>query len=85
MYNGQVIINVSNQRATVAQYVGVCGGVKMEPAQNWQELEPEALAAVEATQASVAMSGYYPCPPELAQRAVFRAGNVCAPPSRQLL
>jgi len=41
------------------------------PADNWEELESDAIAWIEALGAAVNMSGLYPCPVELAERARF--------------
>jgi len=41
------------------------------PAENWRELEPAALAELEARGVGIAETGNYDCPEQLAERAEF--------------
>lgn len=66
------VISVYGCRAAVCQRVDLGpNSWTYEPAQNWQELEDEAIAAVEELGWAVTQSGMYACPLELAERAVF--------------
>lgn len=64
-----IYIDVANCRARVAR-AGV--GDSPEFAANWETLEDEAAAAVEAAGGHVTMSAIYECPRELAQKATWK-------------
>lgn len=72
-----VIINVWNCRAAVARYVNDPPGATwtarttVEEASNWENLEDEAIEAVEEQGGWVTASGHYKCPPDLAHKATF--------------
>ena len=68
---GAVFINVWNCRAVVARYESAEGGVTWASAKNAEDLEDEAVEAVEAQGGAVNMSGHYACPLELAAKASF--------------
>lgn len=70
--NEEIIINVWNVRAAVSRRRDEPGGAwSYEPAQNWEALEADATEAVEGAGGWITMSGLYPCPPDLAARAVW--------------
>lgn len=62
-----VHIAVADGRAAVARV----DETQTVYARNWQDLEDEAVEAVEAQGGHVALSGIYECPPELAERAAW--------------
>lgn len=68
---GQVFIDVWNCRAVVSRYAAHKNGVTWIPATNADALAEDAAQAVEDAGGWVTMSGHYPCPDELAQRAAF--------------
>lgn len=72
MYPGEVIVDVWNCRAAVARYVAVVGGgISSQLADNWEDLEPTAVDAIEDFGGAVNVSGHYPCPADLAALAVW--------------
>ncbi len=76
MYHHQVYIHVWDCRAAVARYVRLdAGTMTMERAANWQALEGDAEKAVDAAGGWITQSGHYPCPEQLAARAVWRDGE----------
>jgi len=64
-------IDVWNCRATVSRWQD---GVLVEAA-NWRALEDEAVQAVARVGGAVNMSGQYPCPVELADKARWDEGE----------
>lgn len=62
------VINVWNCRAQVGLWLPREG--KFIPAQNWEELEAEAIEAVEGLGGARNLSGIYICPASLAEKAV---------------
>ena len=46
-------------------------GLTFVPAKNWEELEPEAIEAVEEQGGAVNLSGFYICPASLVEKAVL--------------
>ncbi|CUU35519.1 MAG: hypothetical protein K6U12_04455 [Armatimonadetes bacterium] len=71
-FNPSLYIGVAEGRAFVGRFVPVGRGEYwLKPALNWQELEAEARACVEAQGGTLTEAGLYRCPPELAQRARF--------------
>ncbi|HML22069.1 MAG TPA: hypothetical protein PKD09_10485 [Aggregatilinea sp.] len=70
-----VFILVADLRAKVARYrrIGAHGTFDVEIASNWEALELEALAAVEAAGGAYWAEDHYPCPPALAARARFES------------
>jgi hypothetical protein len=72
VYQGPVI-SVANGRAILGRWQpDQAGGATLQPARNWQELEPNAAAAVEDAGGAQNLSGLYPCPAELAGRAIWQ-------------
>lgn len=73
MFKGEIVINVWSMRAAVSKWFfsQVDGGYSLEQASNWQELEQEAIDAIDEQGGSVNISGQYRCPVELAEKAVF--------------
>jgi len=72
MRNGEVFIDVWNCRARLARYEQLPdGGMTWNYAANWEDLEEAAEEAVDAAGGWITASGHYPCPDELAQRAVW--------------
>jgi len=65
------VISVSNCRAQVCACIPNERGWTLVPAENWEELEEEAIEAVEAQGGAINISGFYHCPAELADKAVF--------------
>jgi hypothetical protein len=68
---GKVIISVRDMRALVCRFTGTPDAIGMQAAQNWQELQEGAQAAVEAQGGAMSRKGHYACPEELAARARF--------------
>jgi hypothetical protein len=65
-------IDVFNACARVARYVTLPdGSITWEYAMNWEELEEDAIDAVEDAGGWVTGSGHYPCPSALIARAVW--------------
>jgi len=62
------VIHVANGRAMVARFDA---RLKLHPAQNWEELESDAVEAVVAQGGGINISGLYQCPAALAERAVW--------------
>ena len=69
------VISVANTRATVSRQHPRGGGFQVEAAANWEDLEDEAVQAVLQAGGGVNLSGLYPCPPDLAERARWRVGG----------
>ena len=70
-----IIISVANLRATVSRQHPRSDGYDLEAAANWESLEDEAVQAVLQAGGGINLSGLYPCPPELAERARWRVGG----------
>jgi len=63
-------IHVYNCRAVVVRRVELyAGSFQYEPAANWEELEEDAIEAVEAQGGALNWSGLYYCPSRIIQRA----------------
>jgi hypothetical protein len=60
------LIRVWQGRAAVSRYSGAPTDVTIELAMNWQDLEPQAVAAVLTHGGTLQPERTYPCPPELA-------------------
>jgi hypothetical protein len=60
-------INVWNCRAMLSRWEGH----RLVAATNWEEIEDDAVQAVESLGGAVNMSGIYPCPVELAMKGVW--------------
>ncbi len=61
------LIRVWQGRAAVSRYTwSTPTDVTIEPAMNWQDLEPQAVAVVLAHGGTLQPERTYPCPPELA-------------------
>lgn len=71
MYHGQVFIDVWDCKARVARYEQTEDGIAWYYATNWEDLEAAAAEAVDAAGGWLTMSGHYPCPEELAERATW--------------
>jgi hypothetical protein len=75
------VIHVENGRAIVSRYhllyaVAKADGsvhreMYLEPADNWESLEPAALAAVQSQGGAANLPGVYGCPHKLAVQARF--------------
>jgi len=61
-------IDVWNCRARLSRWQGDT----LLEAENWRELEDEAIEAIEAFGGAVNLSGLYPCPAELAEKGVWQ-------------
>ena len=70
-----IIISVANLRATVSRQHPRGDGYDLEAAANWEDLEDEAVQAVLQAGGGINLSGLYPCPPELAERATWKRGG----------
>jgi len=68
-----VFIVVRNQRCIVARFRATARHevYAIEEAANWRELEDNARQAVEAQVGAITHDEHYPCPAELAARAVW--------------
>jgi hypothetical protein len=72
MRPGRIIISVWNCRAAVSRYEARPGDViVVVEATNWQDLEDEASAEVEAQGGAINFSGHYTSSYQLAARASF--------------
>lgn len=71
MYHGQMIISVWNCRAVVSRYERAKDWFRVQEADNWQELEADALAEVETQDGARTEFGHYGCSEHLAHRAIF--------------
>ena len=69
------VICVSNTRATVSRQHPRGNGFDLEAAANWEDLEDEAVQAVLQAGGGINLSGLYPCPSELAERATWKRGG----------
>jgi hypothetical protein len=68
-----VIIALRQRRARLARYRQIDSyQYEVEDAANWQALEALALAAVETHIGALVENADYPCPPDLAARALWR-------------
>ncbi len=65
-------INVCNRHAAVSRWEEGC----LVAASNWRALEDEAAQVVEALGGAINMSGQYPCPVELADKARWDEAEV---------
>lgn len=68
-----VFILVRGERTIVARYrrTGPRETYTVQPAANWEALEPAAQDAVEAVGGAFWADDHYPCPPALATQARF--------------
>jgi hypothetical protein len=67
-----VIIAVRQRRAQVSRYRQTGRFTyELETARNWQAIETEAVRAVEDLIGAIVENADYPCPPELAAKAVW--------------
>lgn len=73
MKPGEIFIHVFECRAAVARYElaekGIAGTITFRLADNWEELEPEAIASIRKCGGTIKLSGSYPCPQPLAEKA----------------
>jgi transcriptional regulator with XRE-family HTH domain len=70
LVDGAIIVYVWDCRAAVARQVdGTGGGFSYQRAANWEELEDDAIQAIQQAGGAVNISGHYRCPAELAKRA----------------
>jgi hypothetical protein len=67
--SGRAFISLWGGRAAVARYRPHPAGPCWEYAENWEELEPAALRALEQCGGWAFAAGHYPCPQHLAARA----------------
>ncbi len=64
------LIRVWDRHAAVSRYVwSTPDDVTIEHAINWEELEPQAIEAVQAQGGTVNQDLTYPCPPDLVAQA----------------
>lgn len=71
-----IVILTHNARCIVARYRQVGPYTyDLVRAANWQALEDEACAAVQALIGAITDSDVYPCPEDIAQRAVWGDAN----------
>ena len=70
-----VIISVANMRSVVSRQHPRGDGFDLEAAANWEDLEDEAVQAVLQAGGGINLSGLYPCPPDLAERARWKRGG----------
>jgi len=69
------VISVADGRATVGRWQpDPTGGASFQAARNWHELEARAAEAVEDAGGAQNLSGLYPCPADLAARAIWPHG-----------
>lgn len=67
-----LVISVADGRATVGRWQpDPTGGATFQAARNWRELEAAAAGAVEDAGGAQNLSGLYPCPADLAARAIW--------------
>lgn len=68
----KVFVSVWNCAAAVSRYISLPDGSEtFEPALNWEQLEEEAIAEVEAQGGAINLSGHYKASSKLAAKAVF--------------
>jgi hypothetical protein len=79
---GDIIIDVRNGRAIVSVWRAQAGGLAPVAAANADELESDAAAAILAMGGSSTLSGQYPCPAALADRAEWGGRPPKAPAKR---
>ena len=66
------IIAIRNQRCMVSRYLQIAPyAFDVQPAANWEALEPDARRAAEAQIGALVEDDELPCPDELAARAVW--------------
>jgi hypothetical protein len=66
------VIDVWNCRAAVSKRIDLANGSwGYQPARNWEDLEADAIEAVEAQGGTINVSGLYLCPLGLVERAIF--------------
>jgi hypothetical protein len=66
------IISVENNRCIVSRYVQTAPYTfRVQPAQNWEDLESAARVAVEDQVGAITGDDHYPCPDDLAAGAVW--------------
>ena len=70
-----ILISVANMRSVVSRQHPRGSGFDLEPAANWEDLEDEAAQAVLQVGGGINLSGLYPCPPDLAERARWGVGG----------
>ena len=70
-----ILISVANMRATVSRQHPRGDGYDLEAAANWENLEDEAVQAVLQVGGGINLSGLYPCPADLAERATWKQGG----------
>jgi len=68
----EIVIAVSGLRAAVSRRVDLAHGWTYERAANWEALEDEAIDEVLDFGGLLAISGLYPCSPELAEKAIWQ-------------
>ena len=68
----RVIVQVRAQRCLVARYrLAGAQTFEVQPAANWEALEPDARAAVEERFGAITEDDQFPCPDDLAARAIW--------------
>lgn len=79
-----VYINVVEGRAIVSKYTQRLQEVwGWQPCRNCEELEPEAMAAIEAVTRGMVRQTYYACPLEISERAIWEHGVELTPAARK--
>jgi hypothetical protein len=67
-----IVISISDCHAVVSRYRSLPNGaISWECACNAEELEADAIAAIAAQRTPFTLGAPYPCPPEVAARAVW--------------
>ena len=70
-----VFIEVFKRRAMISRYRLTQGeeqfNYDVERAVNWRELEPDAVATVKVLGGTLRQHNHYPCPDDLAARAIW--------------
>ena len=70
--DGLIFIHAHPVHCKVARFKTLGGPYfEVQPAANWQGLEPEARAEAERQVGALTEDEYLPCPPELAARATW--------------
>ncbi len=70
LQRSQPYIEIWDGRAMVMRMFDAANVCRMEEATNWRELEEEARAAIKLIETPIG-GVFYPCPPELAEKAQF--------------
>lgn len=69
---GNFTIHVANVRAMVVRWTPEKSALVMQEAQNWEDLEPQAIKEIETLGGSIFLSAQYPCSNGLAAKAEWK-------------